>query len=97
MIIITQNITNKKTAYAENDDEFKNSLFSPVAVPGATNERGTLVLFKKIQERKNARLYWVTDSNGYFFDKNNKIWGQFSKWEKGKLFYQWTLDEITQQ
>ena len=93
MIIITENITNKKTAYAENDKQFTDSLFNPVNIPGATNNRGTLALFHKIQDKKGARLYWVNDSRGYFLDKKSGIWGQFSKLEKG-LFYQYTLAKI---
>lgn len=93
MIIITENITDKTTAYAENDKQFIDSLFNPVKLPGATNDRGSLALFYKIQDKKSARLYWINDSRGYFLDKKSGLWGQFSKMGKG-LFYQYTLAKI---
>lgn len=56
MIIITENITNKKIAYAKNDAEFTDSLFNPVNIDGAENNRGTLALFAKIENKKNAAI-----------------------------------------
>ena len=46
MLIITENITNKTIAYAENDAEYTESLFTPVDVPGAENNRGTLAIYQ---------------------------------------------------
>ena len=40
MLVITENITNRKIAYAENDAEYTESLFTPVDVPGAENTMG---------------------------------------------------------
>lgn len=97
MIIITENITNKKIAYAESDNEYLDSLFKPVDIEGAENNRGSLALFYKIQERKTSRLYWISDKGGYFLDKKSNLWGQFSKLESGKLFCQYTLAKITKQ
>ena len=93
MIIIKENITDKITAFAENDKQFIDSLFTPVKIPGATNFGGSLALFYKIQDKKSARLYWLNDSRGYFLDKKSGLWGQFSKLGKG-LFYQYTLAKI---
>lgn len=96
MIIITENITNKKIAYAKNDAEFTDSLFNPVNVDGAENNRGTLAIFHKIENKKNAALYWIDEKRGYFKDKKSGLWGQFGKIDN-KIFYQYTLAEIIEK
>lgn len=97
MIIITENITNKKIAYAESDNEYLDSLFNPVDIEGAENNRGTLALFYKIQKRKSSDLYWINKRKGYCLDKKSNIWGQFSKLESGQLYFQYTLADIIKQ
>ena len=96
MIIITENITQKKTVFAENDAEYTESLFHPVDEKGATNERGTLALFHRIERTKNAVFYWVDEKGGYFERNKDGIWGQFGIVDGGK-WCQWTLAEITRK
>lgn len=96
MIIIEENITNKKIVYAEKDDELTNSLFQPVDCPGAENHRGTLALFYKIENKKNHIFYWVDDSRGYFLDKKRNLWGQFGL-INGRKWCQHTLAQITRK
>ena len=100
MLVITENITNRTIAYAENDAEYIESLFTPVDVPGAENNRGTLAIFHKIQKRKNEILYWTTENKGYF-ERKDGLFGQFGKIEggkyDGKLWFQWTCAEIKRQ
>lgn len=96
MLVITENITNRKIAYAENDAEYTESLFTPVDVPGAENNRGTLAIFHEIQKRKDGILYWITESGGYFENKDG-LFGQFGKVDGGKLYFQPTLAQIKRQ
>lgn len=85
MIIISDYTGTKQ--YAENDDEFTDSLFTP---------GGSLNLFYKITKRKNHTLYWINEKRGYVQQHDNKLWGQFSKHDNG-LFFQYTTAKITRQ
>ena len=96
MLVIMENITNKTIAYAENDVEYTESLFTPVDVPGAENNRGTLAIFHKIEKKRGGILYWTTENGGYFENKYG-LFGQFGKVDGGKLYYQPTLAQIKRQ
>ena len=93
MIIIKENITNRTIAYAENDKEYTESLFEPVKIADAENNKGTLALFKKIEKKRGGVLYWTTENNGYFENKSG-LFGQFGKVDGDKLYFQPTLAQI---
>lgn len=93
MLVITENITNRTIAYAENDNEFTNSLFEPVNITDAENNKGTLALFHKVEKKRGGVLYWTTENKGYFENKSG-LFGQFGKVDGGKLYFQPTLAQI---
>ena len=93
MLVITENITNRTIAYAENDKEYTKSLFDTVNITGAENNKGTLALIMKLEKRKNGTLYWTTENKGYFENKSG-LFGQFGKVDGDKLYYQPTLAQI---
>ena len=68
MIAVHEFINGTTTEYAENNQEFLDSIFTP---------GGTLAVFKKIQNRKNDILYFVDDVHGYFERKTDGLFGKF--------------------
>lgn len=87
MLIIKEFINNTTTKYAENDDEYFDSIFS---------SGPSLAPFKKIQRRKNEILYFTDDDRGYF-ERKDGFFGKFSTLDNGKKFFQWTTEKITRE
>lgn len=85
MIIIKDN--NTTTKYAENDNEFTDSIFTP---------GGALNLFYKIQKHKDETLFFITPKHGIARRHHDGFFCKFSKLDNGKFFFQHTLDTITQ-